>query len=352
MAVDAELMFTGGVPYNSVEEVFRALSGAVGDRAIAYPDGEIGELAGWVHNLNHNTWPNVEGVEQLGGGDDIDIDAAQATHRTFKIKEGVTELDLRGTLAYSRVAIESYGVFRRLREEGVIPQGVRFQVALPGAWDAYSSYFPDSQDWPIAELAWQLALQDEYRRMLEVIPAEDLSIQIDFCVEISDASGRIQLDYVPRDVNLLERFTAPGYLAPHVAGIPAEVLLGFHVCAGTYPSYPVAYLPDISLPVAAANAIVRNVGRRVDFIHLPVLKSSGDRYFAPLADLRPGSAKVFLGLECNDGSDAMERRIAAAGRYLKGFGVAHYCGYLWNREIMPRLLQDLATGADKLATPS
>ena len=34
-------------------------------------------------------------------------------------------------LGYARAATESYEVFRRLRAEGVIAPGTRFQVALP-----------------------------------------------------------------------------------------------------------------------------------------------------------------------------------------------------------------------------
>ncbi len=351
-ASNAEVMFTGGIPFDTVEDVFRTLAGAVGARALGYPDGEIGELTGWVHNLNHNTWPKAVGVELLGGGDDIDVEAQTASSSQFKIKVGVTEIDLRGLLAYSRVAIRSYEIFRRLRDEGVVPHGVRFQVALPGAWDAISPYFPDPDDWPILTEAWHLALQDEYQRMLAVIPAADLAVQIDFCLELCDASGAIWLDYVPKDEDLFARFTSQEYLSPHVVGLPDEVLLGFHICGGTFPSYPVAHLPDISLPVAAANAIVKNAGRRVDFLHLPVLTSSDDAYFAPLKDIEPGSARVFLGLECNDGSEAMKKRIDAASVCLQGFGVAHYCGYLWNRAILPQLLDDLNSGADRLAAQS
>jgi hypothetical protein len=34
-------------------------------------------------------------------------------------------------IGYAAEARSSYGVFRRLREEGTIPEGVRFLVALP-----------------------------------------------------------------------------------------------------------------------------------------------------------------------------------------------------------------------------
>jgi hypothetical protein len=51
-------------------------------------------------------------------------------------------------LAYRRFAIDSYGVFRRLRDEKVIPQGVRFQVSLPAPHSAIDGFFEDSTQWP------------------------------------------------------------------------------------------------------------------------------------------------------------------------------------------------------------
>lgn len=58
----SEVMFTGGAPGDSVEQVFRMLAGAAGDRTFALPDGENGERSGFVTNLNHNVWPKVEGL--------------------------------------------------------------------------------------------------------------------------------------------------------------------------------------------------------------------------------------------------------------------------------------------------
>jgi len=44
----------------------------------------------------------------------------------------------------------------------------------------------------------------------------------------------------------------------------------------------------------------------------------------------------------------MTRRMEAARTFLADFGVAHYCGYLWNQPSMRELLETLATGADSL----
>jgi hypothetical protein len=345
----ADVMFTGGVPYDSVEDVFRALSSAVGGRALGYPDGELGERSGWVTSLGDSTWPKVAGLEQASTANDLGGDAGSITFKQWTVREGVTDLDLRGLLPYSHAAIEAYEIFTRLREDGVVPPGVRYQMQIPASFDAVLGFFPEPADWPIAMGAWATAVNDEYARMLDVIPADDLSIQIDYCAEVLEASGVHLFPYAPILDDFLATYASAEYLQPLVAALPDEVLLGFHICAGTFPSFPVADLPDISLAVRAANMIVANAGRRVDFVHLPAMQDSDETYFAPLRELRVGHAQVFLGLECNDGPQEMTRRIEAAAKHLQGFGVAHYCGYLWNKEIMPRLLSDLNVGADHLA---
>jgi hypothetical protein len=51
-------------------------------------------------------------------------------------------------LAYARFATESYGVFTRLRDEGVVPEGVRFQMSLPAPHSAIDGFLEDNSQWP------------------------------------------------------------------------------------------------------------------------------------------------------------------------------------------------------------
>ncbi len=152
---------------------------------------------------------------------------------------------------------------------------------------------------------WAAALQDEYARMLAVIPANDLAIQIDYSSALIAGFGRLAelLSWIPTDetpAEMLVRHTSKEFIAPHVAGLPEEVLLGFHICAGTFPEYPTVRMPDLSVAVGAANRIVENAGRRIDYLHLSALQDSGEAYFASLVDLKAAGAKIFIGLECND----------------------------------------------------
>ena len=112
----------------------------------------------------------------------------------------------------------------------------------------------------------------------------------------------------------------------HLASaIPANVALGYHFCFGTLGGWP-RFLPDdLGQAVKLANAVVVASGRRVDWIHLPVLDRSDDAFLAPLAALEPDGARVYLGVIHN--MERFDERIAIAHRYLPDFGLGAYCGF-------------------------
>ena len=62
-----------------------------------------------------------------------------------------------------------------------------------------------------------------------------------------------------------------------VHAIPAEVGLGFHLRFGTLGGWPRFAPDDLSGAVTLANAVIEHSGRRVDWVHLPVLDTSEDR---------------------------------------------------------------------------
>lgn len=84
---------------------------------------------------------------------------------------------------YAPAARASHHVFRRLRAEGVIPAGVRFQVCLPTPMaSAYMYVSPRARETYIRvyERALRRALDDV---LASILPAE-LSIQWDVCQEV------------------------------------------------------------------------------------------------------------------------------------------------------------------------
>lgn len=348
--MNRNVMFSGGIPADGPEEVFSLISRTVGERAISWPDGETNpERRGWIAGVNREVLAKAPCFERIENDYDRPDKNDYGTMIALRIKHGVN-VDLKGRLPYAKDAIASYRIFKKLKDDGTIPSDTRFQVAVPGAHDVISISFPDAAEWPKLFEAWEDAVQEEYRRILEVIPAHELCVQIDFCTELCHIGGSWAklLEWVPDEPQqrLFERYTSSDYIRNHIAGLPREVRIGFHICCGTSPYYPVQPLDTIALTVDLSNAIQQAAEGRIDYFHLPAMQDSDNAYFKPLEGLDVGDADIYLGLECNDGLEPMKRRIDAARNSLADFGVAHYCGYFWNKAIMPELMQVLAQGAD------
>jgi hypothetical protein len=152
------------------------------------------------------------------------------------------------------------------------------------------------------------------------IPNDDLAIQWDCSTEVQDAYGAVQ------------GFSADGAIERNVGQfrilspkIPETVQLGYHFCFGTLGGWPRFAPPDLGATVELANATIEASGRRVDWIHIPVLPDVGEAFFAPLKNLKPRGARVYLGVVHH--MDGFKERIAMARKFLPDFGVAGYCGF-------------------------
>lgn len=344
-----DVFFVGSVPLGDTEEVLRTCAAVAGGHVFALPDGELGPRQKWIGALaqtSYSSHPDLEAVPS---------DAGFSTWAggAYRLRDGVHDTTF-DNLPYADAAIDSYATFRRLREQGEIPDGVRFQVAVPTPHGGVAGYFPDVSQWPAAMAAYTRGLQVAFARMLEVIPACDLAIQLDYCTELVDMAGDTLVRMRPWNPpgtqdERFERHTAHDYIAPLSEGLPDDVLLGYHLCYGTFPVWPNSDVEDLGLVVRVANRLVEQTPRRVDFLHLPSMPDSRDAFFAPLRDLRAGDARIFLGLECADGVEALVERADSARRALPAFGISHYCGYGRDEaQRLPGLLDDLRAGAEAL----
>ena len=91
---------------------------------------------------------------------------------------------------------------------------------------------------------------------------------------------------------------------------PRASQLGYHFCFGTLGGWPRFAPADLSATVELANATVEASGRRVDWIHIPVLPDVKEAFFAPLKNLKPRGARVYLGVIHH--MDGFKERIAHA----------------------------------------
>lgn len=325
--VNSGLLLVGSLPVNSTEQALRRGAALYGDLVFALPDGETGARSAWVGYERSELFaphPDVETVRPTPSPTGVPRHAYEVP--IFRIRPGVSELRLD---RWPRIdaAIESYRTFRALRDEGVIPGHLRFQIGLPGPASAIVSAFQANfaEDYPRLERAYTDLVAREMDRLLAEIPAGDLAIQWDMAYEVLDIEG--VLPWTAGDA--WQRFSGPAARLP--ALVPDEVLMGYHLCYGTFPEWPMYEARDMGLLVRMANTAVRAAARPVDWLHLAgprYLRSEDDGFFRPLEDLDAGDARVFLGIVLPlDGVDGLRRRAATASRHLAGFGVAMYCGF-------------------------
>jgi len=324
--VNSRALLVGSLPAPSAEHALRAGGELFGDLVAALPDGETGALGGWV---------SFEREQLIRPSDDVvvisETESPTGLPRhayetpVFGVRDGV---DAVGFARWPRidVAIESYGLFRELRDAGVIPGHLRFQVGLPFPSSAMNAFKADfAHDYPRAERGYEQLVARELERLLAAIPPEDLALQWDCAYETQDIDGVLAWT----SEGAWERFAGPVTRLTRL--VPEPTLVGYHLCYGTFPEWPMYEARDYEVLVRMANYAVANSGRTVDWLHLAgprYLRSEDRRFFRPLADLEPGRARVFLGIVLPlDGAAGLRRRHATASRYLDDFGLAMYCGF-------------------------
>lgn len=324
--VRSELLLVGSLPADTTESALRAGAEFFGDLVFALPDGETGPRRAWVGYERERLCrphPDLKIVKETESPTGIPRHAYETP--IFTIREGVKKLHWD---KWPRIddAIASYPVFRKLRDEGVIPRHLRFQVSLPfpsSALNAFKSKFV--ADYAIAGPAYEDLVLRELKRLTEIIPPSDLALQWDVCYEVLDIEGVVAW----MGDGAWERFT--GAVSRLTRAVPEEALVGYHLCYGTFPEWPMYEARDMSALVRIANFAVANSGRTVDWLHMAgpkYLRSEDESFFRPLSDLRHGDARVFLGIVLPvDGVAGVKRRYATASKYLRDFGVAWYCGF-------------------------
>ncbi|OXR40864.1 hypothetical protein B7C42_06999 [Nocardia cerradoensis] len=116
----------GSVPLPDAEAVFGAAARRLGPWLSRIPDGETGERD------NFTVWQ----LPRMGAHPDLETvpppSPEYGPSERVRPKPGVDPASFDfGELGYAQAALESWGVFRKLRERGDIDAGVRFQVCLP-----------------------------------------------------------------------------------------------------------------------------------------------------------------------------------------------------------------------------
>ena len=268
----------------------------LGPSLTAMPDGEVGPRKHWISKVHYQVLsghPELETVRRPQPDNGVErLNPRNAADSwLFKVKDGVERVrfcDPGWRLGYARDAINSYFVFKTLREKGVLPKHLRFQVSLPSVNSALPPrIFPNPADVGRIRPGFTDAMAAEIGTIVEKIPHDDLAIQWDCATEVQDAYGAIP--GLPADGAIernIEQFRRLSSL------IPETVLLGYHFCFGTLGGWPRFAPPDLSATVALANAVNESSGRRVDWMLYPGAGWGQRRFFRSFegfaATQRPG----------------------------------------------------------------
>ncbi|MDY0985046.1 hypothetical protein SOM10_14175 [Microbacterium sp. CFBP9023] len=318
-------LLVGSVNFDDAETTMRTAAELLGPRLRRIPDGEVGKRFHWIM-FQPDVLGEADGIERIG--DEPIPFRAGIDARPLRIADGVDAASIQlPPLGYADAAIESYAIFSRLRDKGVVPAATRFQVSLPTTVAVVSSFF-FGDDRAAIDPVYTAALRREVDSILAAIPHDDLAIQWDVAsemgiIEAAPAFGRVMDVWWEGDPlpGLVSR------LAALIDAVPADVEVGVHLCYGDVAEKHFFEPTDAANLVRYANAVIAASVRTLTWLHLPVpIERDDEAYFAPLADLAY-DGELYLGLvHREDGAEGAERRIAVAQRFAPQFGVATECG--------------------------
>jgi len=330
--------FNGSVNLADTETVMREIVTRVPTGLTRIPDGETGDRANWIF-FQLDKFFQTDGLEQARPAGQPE--EGYQTIPKVQLSEGADPADLQWPdLGYAAVYQESYASYRRLRDEGVLPAGVRFQVQYPTPLASISAYVVPEQQAQL-EPSYEQALFADLDILLAAVPHEDLAVQWDVAVEFGILEGGFEpaegLDFdalVARLVRCVDR-------------VPADVPVGLHLCYGDYGHQHFVQPPSIALQVQVANAVSASAGRAVSWLSFTVPQNRGDaEFFAPLADLEvPPATELYLALvpyhpdDQAPGTTAEQVRVIDELLGAREWGICTECGLgRAQREEVPALI--------------
>ncbi|KAL2837955.1 hypothetical protein BJY01DRAFT_258199 [Aspergillus pseudoustus] len=315
------VLLVGSIPLSSTDKVFTKICSALRDRLYSIPDGETGIRGNYI-GWELDCFPK-EAIRYFLGGIDPPPGHLGFTLESIKPSQ------------YDTAALDSYKRFTELRAQGIIPQGIRFQVCLPSPLNCILGH-TRPELYAELEPLYERRLLDALANILKGIPAQDLAIQWDLCFEIAtleldrgnipDDPFQTRAHFTPVLEGVLDR------LERICADIPVQVPVGFHICYADLDHKHFLPPKDLGLCVELANGILRRFEskqRPVQWIHVPVPKDRDDiAYFESLSRLKIGEeTRLFLGLVHANDEEGTRRRIRAAQSIItRPFGVATECG--------------------------
>jgi hypothetical protein len=322
--------FNGSVNLADTDTVMREITARVPSGVRRLPDGETGDRGNWIffQLQKFMQLPSLVPVRPPNPAEEAYEELPQ-----LRLADGVDPATVSWPdLGYADAYLESYAIFTRLREDGVIPAGVRFQVQYPTPLASISGYIVPEQQQLLLP-SYERAMFDDLARLLAAIPHGEVAVQWDVAVEF----GILEEAFAPGGAQAFDAIVAG--LARCVDQVPADIPVGLHLCYGDYGHQHFKQPGSLALQVRVLNAVAAAAGRPPSFVSFTVPQyQREDSYFAPLAGLATDAAtELNFGLvpyhpaeQAPGTTDAQVRLIDAAlaaspgGR--RDWGISTECG--------------------------
>jgi hypothetical protein len=341
----------GSVPVASTATAFRECCDSLPGRLKRIPDGETGVRDYFVLWQ----WDLFKKVPILRAESKFNIEPLDESFTSDQVKEAIAKLSGGGGIetGYDDAAIESYQTFSALRKEGVIPEGVKFQVNLPTILSVILTFVKPSFQEKAAPV-YEESLFRSLRRIQDTIPRKDLSIQIDLAIDTLLWEGFLAQPWLGSDTETTREYTLQ-CLFRMISQVNQDVELGIHNCYGDIENRHFIEPTTTRQVVDRGILLLERSPHTIDYFHLQVPLSAMeklDEYLSPLSDLWPAilehKTELYLGLIHSNDLEGTRKRIEIASKFVPKFGVASECG--WGR-ITPERMRDVIRITNEVSDP-
>ena len=335
--------FNGSVNLADAGSVMREIIARVPSGVRRVPDGETGDRGNWIFFQMQKFLQSPALVPARPPG------AAAGDYEQMpqlRLADGVDPAGMRWPdPGYADAYLESYATFAALRDEGVIPRGVRFQVEYPTPLASIGAYVVPGQQQALLG-SYEQAMFADLDRLIGVLPHDEVAVQWDVAVEF----GILEDSFGPGGSQAFDAIVAG--LARCVGQVPAGVPAGLHLCYGDYGHQHFKQPESLALQVRVLNAVTETAGRPVSFVSFTVPQYQRDEaYFAPLAELAadPGTELNFALVPYHPAEQApgttgdqvrfIDAGLAASQGRSRAWGICTECGMgRASRDEIPGLL--------------
>ena len=300
----------GSVALEDTTQVFTETCNTLGPYLSAVPDGETGDRARWVY-FQRTMLENHHAMEIDETADPVKLHSwdGKLLHEEtlFRFKPDVDPDTVQFETGYDKAAVYSYREFIRLRQLGIVPERMRFQVSLPTPI-ATSYIYVSPEARADYHRVYEKSLLRAAERIFNVIPHDDLTIQFDVCLEVL-----IFEDYFKyRPVNYKDEIFA--MLARLGQAVPGDIPMGYHLCYGSARNQHLIMPEDTAILVEMMHGITNSTDRNINFFHIPVPQDRFDHaYYAPMTGLAlDRCTDLYLGLIHPEDEEGNEQRYNTA----------------------------------------